>query len=303
MHERLTRPHSNPPPARSRTPGGPPGRCRRRRGPARRAARCARRARRSGRAGRAGTTLPRVEPGGVGRLQDGRAEAALERPFLDRDARSGTPRSPCRIVVRSSGLTNRALTTPTRSPSLAQLLGRLRGRSASSVPKATKHAVVPHSRTSAWPSSIGCELALDRLEVGLRVADRRRARRAAGRSRASARRRARRRGPCTTMFGKSRMYGDVEDAVVRRAVGPGQAGAVEREDDRQVLQRDLLEDLVERPLQERASRCRRSAAAPALAMPGGEGDGVRSRRCRRRRTGRGSRRGPSRACSPGTWRR
>ena len=38
---------------------------------------------------------------------------------------------------------------------------------------------------------------------------------------------------------------DVEDAVMRRAVRPGQAGAVEREDHRQVLQRDFLEDLVE----------------------------------------------------------
>ena len=40
--------------------------------------------------------------------------------------------------------------------------------------------------------------------------------------------------------------------MVRRPVGPHDAGAVDAEDDRQVLERDLLEDLVVRALEERA---------------------------------------------------
>ena len=45
--------------------------------------------------------------------------------------------------------------------------------------------------------------------------------------------------------GEEPQVGRVEDAVMRRSVGAGQAGAVEAEDDRQVLQGDFLEDLVE----------------------------------------------------------
>ena len=62
-------------------------------------------------------------------------------------------------------------------------------------------------------------------------------------------------------------------AVVRRAVGAGQAGAVEAEDDRQVLERDLLEDLVEGALQERAVDVDDRPHA-GLGHAGGEGDGV-----------------------------
>ena len=68
--------------------------------------------------------------------------------------------------------------------------------------------------------------------------------------------------------------GGVEDAVVRRAVGAGQAGAVQAERHRQVLQGHLLEDLVERPLQERGVDVHDRPHA-RLGQAGGEGDRVR----------------------------
>ena len=85
--------------------------------------------------------VPRVQPGGVGRLEHRRAEAALERPFLDRDDERHVSTA-CRIVSRSSGLTNRALTTPTsQALGSRSRFGRRAGSSPSSVPQATKHAV------------------------------------------------------------------------------------------------------------------------------------------------------------------
>ena len=78
----------------------------------------------------------------------------------------------------------------------------------------------------------------------------------------------------TTKFGNSRRYGDVEDAVMRRAVRAGQAGAVEAERHRQVLQGHFLEDLVEGPLQERRIDVDDRPHA-RLGQAGGEGDGVR----------------------------
>ena len=44
--------------------------------------------------------------------------------------------------------------------------------------------------------------------------------------------------------------GDVEDAVVRRAVGADYASPVQQERDRQILQGHLLKNLVEAPLEE-----------------------------------------------------
>ena len=61
--------------------------------------------------------------------------------------------------------------------------------------------------------------------------------------------------------------------MVRRPVGADQPGAVEREDDRQVLERDFLEDLVERALEERAVDVDDRPRA-GLGHAGGEGDGV-----------------------------
>src|ERR1043166_529396 len=71
----------------------------------------------------------------------------------------------------------------------------------------------------------------------------------------------------------------VVDAVVRRTVLPGAAGAVEREDDRQIHDRDVVEDLVERALQEgrvdrgnRLHPLRRQAAAERHGMFLGDAD-------------------------------
>src|SRR6266540_859310 len=65
--------------------------------------------------------------------------------------------------------------------------------------------------------------------------------------------------------------GQVEDAVVRRAVGAGDAGAVEPEHHRQPVQRDVHDHLVEGPLQEgRVDRADRPQ--PAHGHAGGHGD-------------------------------
>ena len=66
---------------------------------------------------------------------------------------------------------------------------------------------------------------------------------------------------------------DVVAPVVRRPVGADEAGAVEGEDDREVLERDLLEDLVEGALEEGAVDVHDRPGA-GLGHPGGEGDGV-----------------------------
>ena len=75
--------------------------------------------------------------------------------------------------------------------------------------------------------------------------------------------------------------------MVGRPVGADQAGAVEAEDDRQVLERDLLEDLVVRALEERAVDVDDRPGA-GLGHAGGEGDGVALADARRRRTGSGN---------------
>ena len=54
--------------------------------------------------------------------------------------------------------------------------------------------------------------------------------------------------------------------MMRRAVGAGQAGAVEAEGDRQVLQGDFLEDLIEGALQEGRVNID-DRPLPALARP------------------------------------
>ena len=81
--------------------------------------------------------------------------------------------------------------------------------------------------------------------------------------------------------------GEVERALVRRAVGADEAAAVEREGDRQALERDVVDDLVVGALQEgRVDR------RPPAGSPRRRGRRRRSpraaRRCRRRRCGRGS---------------
>ena len=61
---------------------------------------------------------------------------------------------------------------------------------------------------------------------------------------------------------------------MRRAIGAGQAGAIETESHGQVLQGHFLEDLVEGALQERRINVDDGPHA-RLGLAGGEGDGVR----------------------------
>ena len=81
------------------------------------------------------------------------------------------------------------------------------------------------------------------------------------------------RGAITTTFGQRAEVGDVEDAVVGRAVVADEPGAVHREDDVQLLQADVVDDLVEGALQEgRVDRADRLGALEREA--GGEQDRV-----------------------------
>ena len=73
--------------------------------------------------------------------------------------------------------------------------------------------------------------------------------------------------------GEDAHVGQVVSAVVSGPVGADQAGAVEAEDDRQVLKGDFLEDLVVRALEERAVDVDDRPGA-GLGHAGGEGDGV-----------------------------
>ena len=64
----------------------------------------------------------------------------------------------------------------------------------------------------------------------------------------------------------------VVHAVVRCAVGPGDAGAVEREDHGQAVQRDVVDDLVPGPVEERrVDRHHRAQARHRHARRGGDG--------------------------------
>jgi len=75
------------------------------------------------------------------------------------------------------------------------------------------------------------------------------------------------------MFGMQRQERKVEGAVVRGTVGADQAAAIEREHDRQVLQRDVVDQLVIAALQEgRVDRDHR--ALPFHREARGERDGV-----------------------------
>ena len=77
----------------------------------------------------------------------------------------------------------------------------------------------------------------------------------------------------TTMFGMQRRKRQVVAALVRGAVAADQAGAVEREHHRQVLQRDVVDQLVVAALQEgRVDRHHRLQALAGEA--GGEGHRV-----------------------------
>ena len=119
------------------------------------------------------------------------------------------------------------------------------------------------------------DAALDFFQVRLRIANRHRMRRVRDGE-------AQHRGDVELIAGRHHDHvreephvRDVEDAVMRRPVGAGQAGAVEGEDDGQVLQGDFLENLVERALQEGGVDVARWAACPALARPAAKATRVR----------------------------
>ena len=67
--------------------------------------------------------------------------------------------------------------------------------------------------------------------------------------------------------------GEIEDAVMRRAVRAHQSGAIKRERHRQILQADIMKNLVIRPLQEGRIN-RRDRPESFGGQPGGIGDGV-----------------------------
>ena len=102
--------------------------------------------------------------------------------------------------------------------------------------------------------------------------------------------------------GEDAEIGQVVRAVVGRPVGADQPGAVEAEDDRQVLQGHLLEDLVVGALQERAVDVHDRPAA-GLGDAGGEGDRVALADPDVEELVRDRSRGSAGACSPRTWRR
>ena len=76
------------------------------------------------------------------------------------------------------------------------------------------------------------------------------------------------------MLRKQPHVAQIEHAVMRRPVGADQAGAIEQERDRQILQRHFLENLVEAALQERAVDVDDRPQA-GLGLAGGKGHGVR----------------------------
>ena len=109
------------------------------------------------------------------------------------------------------------------------------------------------------------------------------------------------RGAISVDVRQAAQVGDVERAVVRRAVVADEAGAVHREHDGQLLQADVVDDLVVRALQERRvdrghrARALRARGRPRTAAPA-------ARRCRRRSSARaspsGAGSGPCRSSSP-----
>ena len=200
-----------------------------------------------------------------------RAEAAHQRRFFDRDDEAALADRAQTIVSASSGLTKRALMTPTSSPSSRKRSRRFEACGQQRA-AADDHAVVAPREHFALAELDRRALAGERSQRSPSDSGSRTGRRAAARSRASAAGRARRRGHDDHVREHAQVA-EVEHAVVRRPVGAGEAAAVEHERDRQILQRDFLEDLVVRPLQERAVDVDDRPQA-GLGLAGGEGHGV-----------------------------
>ena len=92
-------------------------------------------------------------------------------------------------------------------------------------------------------------------------------------SRSSSRSRAASRGAAMRMSGHELQHREVPHAVVARAVGPGDTGAVEHEGDAGLVQRDIHQHLVERAVHERRVD-RDDGVQAAEGEAGGGGHGV-----------------------------
>ena len=191
-------------------------------------------------------------------------------------------------VSRSSGLTQRALTTLAETPSAA---------SSSAASSATlDHAADGEQRDIACPSRRTCARPASHAAGSAGVSTPRAgAARVADRDRAvGGERGVQRLGELGLVGGREHHHvrdgaqvREVEHAVMRRAVLAHEPGAVQAEDHVQVLQRDVHDQLVVGALQERrVDRDDRQHARRARGRRPGRPRAPR--RCRRRRSGRGS---------------
>ena len=200
-----------------------------------------------------------VEAGVGGRFQHGRAEAAHQRRLFDRDDEAAfADRAENRFGIER--LDEAGVDHADVEAFVAQLIAPLRGTPAAACRRQTIVPSSPHESTSLLPNSTGVAVAGDRGGTSPSDSESRTGRRAAARSRASAAGRASSAGRHDDHVREHAQVAEVERAVMRRAVGPGEAGAIEHERDRQILQRDFLEDLVVRRAAGTCCRYRRSAA-------------------------------------------
>ena len=163
-----------------------------------------------------------VEAGIGGGFQHGRAEAGHQRGFFDRDDKAAFANGAQSIVSVSSGLTNRALMTPTSRPSSRSI--RAASRHAGN--SAPQHRIAPsslHDKTSLLPNSTGVRSPSIVGTAAFGIANR---------ARAVVPQREVEHLRQVVLVGrrhddhvrKHAQVADVERAVMRRAVGPGQAG-------------------------------------------------------------------------------
>ena len=202
-----------------------------------------------------------------------------------------------RIVSVSSGLMNRALITPTSSPSSRSCGGRFQAiaqqRAAGDQHSIT--APVDHFRAAQFQRRAS---ALDRFYRRLRITI------DAGPSCSSAKSSIAAQivsspGAMTIRFGKQPHVADVERTVMRRSVGTGQPGPIEHERDRQILQRHFLKNLIEAALQKRAVNIDDRPHA-GFGLPGRERHRVRFANAGVEEPIAETPRGSVRACFPGT---
>ena len=94
---------------------------------------------------------------------------------------------------------------------------------------------------------------------------------------------------------------DIEDTVVRRTVGPGEAGTIHEKGNGQILERHLLKNLIETTLQECAVNID-NGSQPRLGLPPPRTQRHAIRISQHQRIDPGTRHVLAQACSLGTWR-